>query len=244
MSGSPVCDRAVVCFCRLSADVSSPLNWKACSGTWASQTQPWTSSDSIYNQLGWDTQLHLSVSRVAPMNLIHKFSSWHLKQYSLFPCLLSAGVFRWCGPHSKSSHYRILAHPVSHAQMQHPPLTQTRLWGLQKVRAQLMLLLLLFYFSQSEQTFRQEVRRPAVPPAPRFFLVNVITRASDLCLYYDYSPAFSLFGLFATLGLPTCVPNPASKTFNPFNLPLCWVVHLSPSHHPPFVTSWLCFLSF
>src|SRR4029434_8064439 len=41
----------------------------------------------------------------------------------------------------------------------------------------------------------------------------MITRASDLCLYYDYSPAFSLFGLFATLGLPTCVPNPASKTF-------------------------------
>src|SRR4029434_1862976 len=80
----------------------------------------------------------------------------------------------------------------------------------------------LFFFRCSSSAVP---RVASVPSDERFLLAHVITRASDLCLYYDYSPAFSLFGLFATLGLPTCVPNPASKTFNPFNLPLCCVAH-------------------
>lgn len=43
---------------RPSAAVSSPLNWRACSGTWASPTPLWMSLDNIYRQLGWGDATH------------------------------------------------------------------------------------------------------------------------------------------------------------------------------------------
>ena len=61
-------------------------------------------------------------------------------------------------------------------------------------------------------------------------LLKWFTRASDLCLYNDYSPAYSLFGFVCLL--LDCLPVYRTLLVNDYSSLYC----LSPAHHHPFVT--------